>query len=227
MRLAAICMMIWTSVSAGVVAAQERTITVVGEGIAAEMPDQAVITVGVSHRSASAQMAMENVGDVVGNMIEALTKDGIEARDIQTSNLGLHPVYNRNRDGDERPLLLGFNASNSLTIKLRDIKGVGEVLGTLVENGANDIGGISFGLRDPQLAMSLARKEAIGDARAKAELYAEAAGVKLGQVVTISEVRQGSPRPEMMRAAMADAVPIAPGEVSLTARVTMVFEIEG
>ncbi|MGR3636056.1 MAG: SIMPL domain-containing protein [Shimia sp.] len=227
MRLAAILLVVWGSLGAGVAIAEGRHITVTGEGVVTEAPDQAVISVGVSHQTSSAQMATEVVSDTARAMIEALADAGIEARDMQTSGLSLRAVYDRNRNGDERPLLLGFSASNRLSVKVRDLETVGDVLGTLVKAGANDIGGITFGLRDPKRAQDDARRSAVADAQAKAALYAEAAGVSLGKVVSISESGSAMPRPEMMRASMAsfDAVPVAPGELSVTAHVTMVLEL--
>ncbi|KPA22019.1 26 kDa periplasmic immunogenic protein precursor [Shimia sp. SK013] len=227
MRLTAIILVAWCGLGAGVAHAEDRQITVIGEGVITQAPDQAVISVGVSHQTSSAQMAMEMVNDAARAMIVALDDAGIEARDMQTSGLSLRAVHDRNRNGDERPLLLGFSASNRLTVKVRDLEAVGGVLGTLVKAGANDIGGITFGLRDPKRAQDDARRNAVADAQTKAALYADAAGVSLGKVVSISESGSAMPRPEMMRASMAsfDAVPVAPGELSVTAHVTMVWEL--
>lgn len=227
MRLTAICLMICVSLGAAPAIAEERTITVIGEGRVTEVPDQAVITVGASQRSSSPQMAMESVGEIITGMIKELDKAGIEPRDMQTSGLGLRPVYDRNRNGDERPLLLGFDATNRLTVTVRDINRVGEVLAALVDAGATDISGVTFGLNYPLQAQDAARRDAVTDARAKATLYAVAAEVKLGKVLSISEIGGGMPRPEMMRASMAslDSVPIAAGELSVTAQIQMVIEL--
>ncbi len=226
MRLIGICFAIWTTLT-GLAWAQERTMTVTGEGTVSEAADQAVITVGAAHRASSAQMAMAHVNDTVGTMLGTLRKAGIAPEDIQTSGLGLHPVYDHNRKGNDRPLLLGFNATSRLTVKVRDISTVGDVLGALVEAGANDIGGISFGLSDPDQAQNAARQDAVADAQAKASLYAQSASVSLGKVLTIREGGSSMPGPEMMRASMAsfDAVPVAAGELSVSARVEMVFEL--
>jgi len=227
MRVMAIFVMIWTCLAGGAALAEARTITVVGQGQVQEAPDQAVIVVGASHQADTAEQALSQANHAVAEMIEVLEASGIDGRDMQTSGLGLRPVYDHNRKDNQRPLLVGFTASNRLTVKVRDIASVGAVLSDLVAAGANDISSVSFGLSDPERTQDAARRDAVADARAKATLYAEAAGVSLGKVVSISEAGATMPRPEMMRTAMAsmDAVPIAAGELTVSAQVQMVLEL--
>jgi hypothetical protein len=225
MRFAAICAVLW--VCATPISAEDRHITVTGQGMVQAQPDQAVISVGAAHRAKSAQDAMDAVNTAVAGMMAALNTAGVEPRDIQTTGIGLHAVHDHNTQSEGGPVLVGFSASNRLTIKVRDIDAAGEVLGALVDAGANDIGGISFGLSDPQEAMNGARRDAVADAQSKAALYAEAAGVALGKVISVREHGGQMPRPEMGRMAMAsfDAAAIAPGELSIFARVEMVLEL--
>lgn len=226
MRLAALGIALWLALAGGILA-EVRTVTVIGEGQISAAPDQAMITVGATHRAKSAEVAMREVNGAVNAMLDALTAAGVAPADMQTSGLSLHAVYDHNRKNNDGPVLLGFNAGNRLNIRVRDLPGVGEVLGTLVKVGANDIGGITFGLQDPKPQRENARKAAVADALEKAALYAEAAGVKLGEVMTIRETGSASPAPEMMRASMAsfDAVPVAAGELTITARIEMVLEL--
>lgn len=211
---------------AGAAAAQERTMPLDGVGTVAAEPDMAVITVGATQQADTAAAAMGAVSKVSAAMLAALQTAGIDAADIRTSRLSLSPVHDRKSYEQGRPTLIGFSASNQVTIRVRALDRVGDVLGELVAVGANDMGGIRFEISDPGPLQDEARRLAVADARARAELFAEAAGVRLGRIMTISEIGSSVPRPEMMRAAaMADAVPVAAGEVAIRAQVQIVWEL--
>lgn len=160
--------------------------------------------------------------------MKQLDAAGIDGRDIQTDNLSLSPCWDsRSNSVSGQPEITGFIATNTVVVKVCELAQLGEVLDAVVQNGANSFHGLQFGLQDMERAQNEARVAAIEDAASKARLYATAAGVKLGEVVSISDgaVRVARPlRPEadMMHSA---AVPVAKGELSVTADVTVVFGI--
>lgn len=206
-----------------------RTITVSGTGEVATAPDIARISVGVTSHAKTAADALAQMNTQAGAVLERLmTTEGIDKKDVQTGQLSLQPRYQDGKYGHPDGII-GFQAETSLDVILRDLSKVGGLLDTLVTDGANTLSGLSFDVADPEPLLDEARRKAVQKARAKAELYATAAGVELGPVVTISE--QGGysgphPKMEMMAMARAD-VPIAEGEVGLSASVTIVYELEG
>ncbi|MEO1733453.1 MAG: SIMPL domain-containing protein, partial [Pseudomonadota bacterium] len=125
--------------------------------------------------------------------------------------------------------ITGFQASNTLIVRIRDLGGLGAMMDAVLQDGANDFRGLSFGMADPGPHVDAARSDAVADAMRKAQLMAAAAGLRLGPVLSISEGGSGQPRPMMMEMAAArasDAMPVAPGEVSLSATVSMVFALK-
>lgn len=208
--------------------AQDGEITVMGEGEVAAAPDMAVVDMGVTREAETAQQAMQAVGAAMSSVLMQLREQGLEDRDIQTSGLTLAPRWSRNRSPeDNEPEIVGFVASNMVTVRLRDLDLLGPVLSLVVEDGANRLGGLRFTVADPKPLMDEARRRAVADARRRAGVLAEAAGVTLGPLVSISESGgPGRPMPlARMEAAMMDAAPIAEGEVGLTSTVTMVYAI--
>jgi uncharacterized protein YggE len=133
---------------------------------------------------------------------------------------------------NQAPVLTGFQASNRVQVTLRDLKATGRVIDTLVAEGANQIDGPAFRIQNPDPLMDKARQEAVRKARARADLYAAAAGLRVKRIATISETQEFRPPMPMMRAMAMDSVPsappppVAPGEVGLTASITMAFELE-
>ena len=204
------------------------TITVTGEGHAEAAPDLATISLGVTTQGATAGEAMDANSAALSAVVERLKAAGVADRDMQTSNLSLNPNWQQT-DGTQAPVIVGYVASNVLTVRVRALDTLGEVLDRAITDGANTLNGISFGLDDPEPALDKARAEAVAAARARAELLVTAAGVKLGRVLSISEsggyVPPGPMPMYRMEADMAKAVPVEGGEVGLTASVTMVFEI--
>lgn len=143
---------------------------------------------------------------------------------MQTSNLSVNPNWTGYDSGS--PTISGYVAANLLTVTIRDLAGLGQVLDAAVQDGANTLNGLSFGFTDPRPLMDEARKEAVADARARAELLATAAGVTLGRVVSISEGTPMQGPIPMYKAELAAApVPIAGGEVDVEATVTIFYEI--
>ncbi|SFA97620.1 hypothetical protein SAMN05421688_2019 [Poseidonocella pacifica] len=210
-------------------AAQEAgpVMTVTGQGEVTAAPDMATIRVGVSERAETAETAMNAVNRGSAALIERLEERGVAAHDIQTSDLSLRPIYARTDGMDEAasPAIIGFHASNRLMVRLRDIEEVGGVLQSLLEDGANEFEGLTFGLQDPRPLMDEARRLAISDARARAHLYAQAAGVELSEIREISEMDGRMPQPQMMEMASARMgdMAVAAGELSMTAEVQIVY----
>jgi uncharacterized protein YggE len=162
-----------------------------------------------------------------------LKKDGIAARDLQTSGLSIQAqyAYPQNEDGTPKPpVLTGYAVSNSLTIRIRDIAKVGAIIDQAVTSGVNQGGDIRFTNEDPSKTVATARTEAVKDAVEKARTLADAAGVKLGRILEINEsVNTDDPRPlQAMRMAKeaADAVPVEAGENSYGVNVSMTFAID-
>ncbi|MBC56047.1 MAG: hypothetical protein CL814_03830 [Confluentimicrobium sp.] len=205
------------------------TLTVTGEAEVAAAPDMAVITVGVTSLARSAADAMDDTSVKTAEILAALAAAGIAERDLQTRALRLNPNWaNRSSTPGAGPKIDGFVASNTVMVRVRDLDRLGGVLDTVLGLGANEFGGLSFGLQNPAPAQDEARRAAVAEAMRKAQLYAEAAGLTLGPVLSLSEAGGARPAPMMMEAArMADAVPVAAGEVSVSAAVTMVFDIGG
>ena len=205
-----------------------RVITTTGRGVVDTAPDMATLSLGVTQRATEAEEAMSQTSDAVQDVIERLTALGIAARDMQTSGLSLQPIWSRPQNNeDQARTITGFVANNTLTVRARDLTMLGALLDAVVQDGANTFNGLQFALQDPESALAEARTAAVATAIAKAQLLADAAGVTLGPVQSITETG-GAPRPVMMEMAsarVASDVPVAAGEVSLSAQVTMVFTI--
>ncbi|MEX0339559.1 MAG: SIMPL domain-containing protein [Arenibacterium sp.] len=204
-----------------------RQITVTGEGRVDVAPDMALITLGVTQQADAAQEAMAATSEAVGQILTRLDQIGLAARDVQTRRITLNPVWVNDRyESDNPPKIAGFVAANTIAIRVRALDQLGEVLDAVIEDGANTFNGLQFLIADPAPLMNEARKKAVADAMARAALLTEAAGVTLGPVRSIDE-RGGGGGPMMMEMAAARSanVPIASGEVSLSASVTMVFDI--
>ncbi|MCC1491562.1 SIMPL domain-containing protein [Cognatishimia sp. F0-27] len=205
------------------------TISVRGEARVSASPDMATITLGAVHVDKDAVAAMDATSAALRSIIAQLEALGVAGRDMQTANLML---TERERFDQDRgaPVSIGFEARNTLTVRLRDLDLVGRVLADVLDQGANRLQGLHFGLQDPSPLENKARRLAVADALARAKLYADAADVPLGPVVQISDIpASGEPQPRMAeRAFIADAassVPIEAGEIEAYAAVTVVFAI--
>jgi uncharacterized protein YggE len=210
-------------------AAEPATLTVTGTGAASAAPDTATIRIGVETQGDTAAAALDANSAQAAALIAEAKARGVESRDIQTSGLSLYPVYDqRSPDRNEAPMIAGYNVSNEVAIRLRDMASVGETLGALVGAGANQMRGITFEIEDDTALLDEARKLAVVDARRKAEVYATAAGVKLGAIQSISEAGESAPHPggPMMRSMAADSVPVEAGENALSVSVQVVWAIE-
>jgi uncharacterized protein len=199
-------------------------ITVTGEGVVEATPDVATLMIGVTTQGTTAAEALSANSAALDGVLARLKAAGIEARDLQTSNLSLNP--NWTGYDSSTPTISGYIATNMLTVRVRALASLGEVLDAAVADGANTLNGLTFGLADPAPALNEARQEAVADARAKAELLAEAAGVKLGKVVSIGEMGVSSgPMPMFKADEAVSAVPVAAGELGMTASVTVQYQL--
>lgn len=227
MRISLICAVV-LALCAGVGFAEDRAreIVVTGEGVSSAAPDMATIRVGVAREARLAGDALRMTSDAMTLVLALLEKAGIAARDVQTTNVGLNPRYQRTNDG-QPPRVVGYVASNDLMVRVRDLEALGSVLDAVVSEGANAMNGIFFSVADPAPLETEARRAAVSDARAKAEVLADAAGVDVGPVISIHEGGAlPTPGPVMRSMAMDEsAVPIAGGEVDVRSQVTIVFAI--
>ena len=200
-------------------------ISVTGEATVSVPPDLAEVDGGVTSEAKTAREASEANNAAMGKVLLALKGAGIDEKDYQTSRLSLQPQSAPNRAGPAA--IVGYRASNRVTIRLRDVTKVANVIDTLVGAGANDIGGINFMVSAASKLLDEAREQAIADARRKAEIYAKAAGVTLGAPLSISEGNASVPmfRSKMM-AGMAASAPVAQGEETLAVTVSVSWAIK-
>jgi uncharacterized protein YggE len=206
--------------------ARTSTVTVVGTGTVNAAPDMAEITTGVVTQAPTAAQALAANSQAMERLLQALGAVGIATRDIQTTNISVSPLRRQGRDG-QPPEITGYEVTNQVRVKVRDLSGLGRVLDQQVGQGANLVYGIRFEQQEPQALVDEARRRAMADARRKAELYADTATLKVGRVLAVQEAGAVAPRPEMApRMAMSAAVPVAPGEQEIQASVTVTFILE-
>jgi uncharacterized protein YggE len=202
-------------------------ISVTGEATVSAAPDQAQVDGGVSSDAKTAREASDANNTAMAKVLLALKGAGIDEKDFQTARLSLQPKYAPDRAGPST--VVGYRASNRVTIKVRDVTKVASVIDLLVGAGANEIGGINFVVTQASKLLDDARGQAIADARRKAEIYAKAAGVTLGAPLDISE--QGSAAPmfragKVVAGGMAAAAPVAQGEETLSVTVSVSWAIK-
>ncbi len=201
----------------------EKLLTVTGEGTVVAAPDSAVIRLGVSSLGKTARAASDANAREMTVVLAAIKESGVADRDIQTTSLSLQPQYDPSKTGAAR--LIGLQANNQVTVQIRDVGRLPTVLDRAIAGGANEMSGIEFVVSEQGKLLDKARTEAIADARRKAELYAAAAGMKVGRVMAISE-GGSAPPPRAFQALRAGAAtPIAPGEQMLRAVVTVSYEL--
>jgi len=202
--------------------AVDKLVTVTGEASVAIAPDMAVVRVGVGSQGKNAREASDANAKAMTAVIAAIKNSGVAERDIQTSQLSLQPQYDSSKAGTAR--LTGFQATNQVTLRIRAISDLATVVDHAIAAGANEMSGIEFVVSQQSSLLDRARADAIADAHRKAEIYAKAAGVKLGHAVAITD-EGASPPPRPMQALRAGAVPVAPGEQMLRAIVTVSYEL--
>ena len=205
------------------------SITVTGTASASGVPDTADVNAGVVTQAPTAAQALAQNSATMDAVLRAVSGLGIAARDVRTSGVNVMPHRAHPEPG--RPIapdIVGYEVHNQIHVKVRDLKLVGRLLDVLVAQGANTLGGMTLSIADPAPLLAEARARAIVDARRKAEVYATAAGAKVGKVIFIRDATAGPPRPMMMGRMVATqaAVPIAPGEQELEVSVSVTYGIE-
>ena len=198
-------------------------------GEVSRVPDIAIISAGVVTRSQTASGAIQQNATRMERLRAALEAAGIASRDIQTSSINLNPEYRYAEN--QPPQLVGYTASNSLSIRFRDIRSTGRILDALVAQGANQINGPTLTIDEPEGALDEARTEALAKGRARAELYARSLGMRVVRLLSVSETGGHSVPPPMPYARMAVAergsadTSIEPGEQKLQVTLNMNFEL--
>ena len=211
------------------------TISVTGNGNATSKPDMALITLGVQRQAKTAREALSMNSAAMTDVLAALKAEGIAEKDLQTSNFNIQPQYHyfkQSPTGEQRPPeIVGYSVNNQLSVRIRELSKLGEILDLTITLGVNSGGNIQFMSDNPGPAISQARQKAMENAIAKAKILTSAAGVALGKILTISE-NSRQPQPfamrelAMARSASVDAVPIAAGENTYSVNVQVSWEIK-
>lgn len=219
-------------VAASAQSAPERTLlSIVAEGRSEAPPDLATINLGVETTGATAEAAMSDNSRNMSALIAALRRAGVAERNIQTSRVSVQPQYNRRRDDEEEPRIVGYRATNSVSVEIQAIETTGRVLDAAIAAGGNSVRGVTFSHQDPSAQQNLARREAAAEARRRADLYAGAFGLRVVRVVAIAEPGASTPETIVVtgtRIARHDAVaesPIETGEITTRATLTVTYEL--
>jgi uncharacterized protein len=209
---------------------KETTLVLRGEGSVEMKPDFATINVGVSVEAPKAVDAMNQQNAQMNLVIAALKKSGIADRDVKTSNLSLNPAYSY--PNNQPPRVRGYNATNTVTIKVRNVDKLGATIDAIVGAGSNTINGIFFGVENDDEPSREARTNAVKDAMAKAEDYARAMGYKVKRIVNVAEPYTRGPEPLGDRVVVTGArleagapTQVEAGEVSIRQFVDVTFEL--
>ncbi len=203
-------------------------LTISADGTSEAAPDMATISAGVVTDGASAAAALAANAQRMNTLIQALRRGGVAERDIQTSNVSVSPQYAY--EEGESPRVTGYQANNSVNAKVRALANLGRLIDAAVAAGGNTINGVSFSHQDPDAQLDAARRDAAASARQRADLYAEAFGMRVHRVIAISEGGGYAPPMPMvmMEARMsADAAPtpVAPGEIETRVSVSVTYEL--
>jgi uncharacterized protein len=208
-----------------------RTILVVGEGVVSIQPDRAQATIGVETTGATVREATQESAEIMEALLAALREQGVSERDIQTSGFSVwtertgRPVEMPGSTGEDAVI---YRVTNTVRVTVVDLSKLSAILDAAIDSGANAIYGINFSIADPSTIETQARIKAVADAKAKAEELADLAGVRVGAVVSVSEVIGAGVFPAMREAAvgMGGAVgPMSPGEMDYTVQLQVVYSI--
>jgi uncharacterized protein YggE len=202
-----------------------RQVTVIGSGEVQGTPDTLTASAAISFVAQDVTTAMNQTNERQQRVIDALVEAGIDPKDIATTNVSLQPQYSP----DGAATVLGYEASNAIDVTIRDISVASRVLALIVSNGgdATRINSVSFSINDDSQLIKDARTRAFRDAEERAQQYAELSGLSLGKVISISEAGGNTPPPSPMpmERAMADSVPLSPGQQSVGFSVTVIWEL--
>jgi len=204
----------------------ERTVSVSATGSVAVEPDIAHVTAGVVAEADTAKEAITRNSAAMTKVVSALKGAGIASKDLQTTSLNVEPRYTQAKDG-KAASISGYRVSNQVGLIVRDVRRLGEVLDQVIAAGANQVNRISFDVANAETIKDEARKQAMANARRRAELYVAAAGVKLGPVLRISEsVNDGGPRESVAPRAMAASIPVEAGTRVLEVEVHVTYGLQ-
>lgn len=227
--VAATCLWLTSSADAqGPIPPAPRLLTVSGDGEVKAKPDQATLSAGVVTQAKTAADALAANTRAMNAVFATLKRLGIPDKAIQTSNFSVTPEY-PDYNSKEPRRIISYEVSSTVSVAVDDLDKLGPALDALVSSGANSLGEIAFSIRDPKPLMAQAREAAVKDAQAKAGTLARAAGVSLGPIVSINEGAISTPQPLYRAVAMAAAPaappPISAGETSITASVSVSWQI--
>jgi uncharacterized protein YggE len=204
-------------------------LTISAEGKTESAPDMATVNLGVTTEGQTAAAALAANAQHMSALTQALRRAGVAERDIQTANVSVNPQYAYGENTP--PRLTGYQASNTVNARVRNVANVGRVIDAAVGAGGNTVNGVSFSHQDPDAQLDAARRDASTEARRRADLYAQSFGLRVHRIIAISEsggYAPPMPYPVMMQARMsADAAPtpIAPGEVETRVNLSVTYEL--
>lgn len=207
-----------------------------GQGVVSARPDVAILEIGANVRRDTAGAAFERASAAVAALTDSLRANGVEERDVQTRQFNLSPEYSRGAD-DSTPRVVGWRATQTVSVKLRDFSRLGRVIDDAVAALGVEatLGGISFAIEDTNALATRARADAVANARAKAEEMAALAGVRVGRLISLQEITSPAPTPVQNDLARGGATPsfaaapltqISAGELNVTVIVDAIFAIE-
>jgi uncharacterized protein YggE len=202
-----------------------RQVTVLGNGQVQGTPDTLTANAAITFAAPDVTTAMNQTSERQQAVIDALVNAGVDRKDISTSNVTLHSQY-----GPDSTAIVGYQATNTIDVRIRDIGSASRMLALIVSTGgdATRINSVNFSIDDDSQLVKDARSRAFGDAKDRAQQYAELSGLELGSVISISEVAGAAPPPipvPMPRGAMAADVPVEPGQQTVSFEVTVVWEL--
>jgi uncharacterized protein len=206
-----------------------RTLSIAGHAEVHAVPDAALVSTGVVTEGETAAAALKANSAALAKVVDAIRSSGVEGRDLQTSGLSLQArTYRPEKpSATDRPRIIGYTAANEVTLRVRDLAKLGDLLDKATAAGANRIDGIELVVSNQEALLDEARRKAVADAKDKADLYAQAAGFTLGKVMSLAEESVPSPRPlaRAMTAVAAAPVPVEAGEMTLSVRVRVVWSL--
>lgn len=205
-----------------------RTISVAGEGRVSTAPDMATIRTGVVTQADTAKDALDQNNAAMQRIMDSIKAHAIAAKDVQTTNFNVSPILKHDEQGRAEPTVVGYRVHNEVQVRVRNLSTLGAVLDALVAAGSNQVHGIAFDVGDRSGILNEARSAAIRNAKARAEIFAQAAGVTVGKVLQISEQPLAAPQPMqlgMQFRTAAASVPIATGEQEFSASVNVSYEL--
>lgn len=213
-------------VGTGPVLAEEARISVSGQGQVSVVPDMATINLGVLNTGDTAQEAVEGMSARITAVLATLSQAGLAETDVQTSSLRVNPIQDYN-SSTGRSRITGYSAQSTISVRVMELDDLGAILDQALLDGANELNGLQFDVADRAPHLDAARRLAVADAMAKAEVFTSAANVSLGDLLSMSEAG-AQPGPIMMEMSMArdSGVPIAAGDISISASISMTYAIE-